>query len=77
MKTMQWGRSEILGLMNDPTVLDISSFAVLAVSDLRLHVIARDQSDRSPVWPYESRYFCLLSIEKNFKHEIYVGNKGK
>ena len=40
---------------------------VLAVSDLRQRVIARDQSDRSPIWPYQSRCICLLSIEKKFK----------
>ena len=56
------------------TVCD-SSFqlqdAVLAVSDLRQRVIARDQSDRSPVWPYQSRcYICLLSIGNNFKYQI-------
>ena len=45
---------------------------VLAVSDLRQRVIARDQSDRSPVWPYQSRCICLLFIENNFKHQIYV-----
>ena len=46
---------------------------VLAVSDLRQRVIARDQSDRSPVWPYQSRcYICLLSIGNNFKYQIYV-----
>ena len=44
---------------------------VLAVSDLRQLVIARDQSDRSPVWPYQSRcYICLLSIGNNFKYQI-------
>ena len=44
---------------------------VLAVSDLQQRVIARDQSDRSPVWPYQSRcYICLLSIGNNFKYQI-------
>ena len=34
---------------------------------LRQRVIARDQSDRCPVWPYQSRcYICLLSIGNNF-----------
>ena len=47
--------------------------AVLAVSDLRQRVIARDQSARSPVWRYQSRcYICLLSICNNFKYQIYV-----
>ena len=44
---------------------------VLAVSDLRQRVIARDQSDRFFVWPYQSLcYICLLSIWNNFKHQI-------
>ena len=44
----------------------VSSFredTVLAVIDLRQRVIARDQSHRSPVWPYQSRcYICLVTI---------------
>ena len=43
---------------------------VLVVSDLRQRVISRDQSDRSPIWPYQSGYICFLSIGKNFKYQI-------
>ena len=40
---------------------------VLVVSDLRQHVISRDQSDRSPIWSYQSRYICFGN---NFKYQI-------
>ena len=47
---------------------------VLAVSDLRQRGIARDQSNRSPVWPYQSRcYICLLPIGtiSNIKYKFW------
>ena len=41
---------------------------VLAVSDLRQRVIARDQSDRSPVWPY----VCYLLVTNlNIKYKFW------
>ena len=52
-----------------------SSFqdTVLAVSDLPQRVIARDQSGRSPVWPYQSRCSdCYLFVTiSNVKYKFW------
>lgn len=58
-RTANLGKSRDLVLVVTFAVLDSRlqlQDTVLAVSDLRQRVIATDQSDRSPVWPYQSQF---------------------